>query len=161
MNQMNALNTISEIDAAIHNPARLKIVYLLSRNKNMDYTALMDYTELTSGNITTHLNKLAQAGYISIKKSFKGNKPNTSVKLTELGTKAYRNWGENILKILPEDTKQQLFEGLINNIRIPKYGQLSLRDGYPYLLTEQAQYLMHGFYGKGVCLPPKDEACVW
>ncbi len=161
MKHMNVLNAISEIDVAIHNPARLKIIYLLSRNRCMDYTLLLDYTGLTSGNITTHLNKLAQVGYISLKKSFKGNKPNTSVKLTELGAKAYRNWGDNILKTLPEDTKQQLYEGIVSNIRLPKYGQLSYRDGYPYMLSEQAQYLMHGFYGKGLSLPPKEEACVW
>ncbi len=161
MKQTDIAQHISGIDSAIHNPARLMIVYLLSRNKSMDYTQLMEHTELTSGNITTHLNKLAQNGYISVLKSFRGNKPNTSIKLTELGAKAYRNWGENILKLLAEETKQQLYGSMINSLRKPKNSYLTFRDGYPYLYAEQAHYLLHGYYGKGVSLPPKDESCVW
>jgi len=161
MKHSDIVKQVSGIDASIHNPARLMIVYLLARNKSMDYTQLMESTELTSGNITTHLNKLAQSGYISVLKSFRGNKPNTSIKLTELGAKAYRNWGESILKFLAEETKQQLYSSVINSIRKPKSSYLAFRDGYPYLYTEQAHYLLHGYYGKGVSLPPKDESCVW
>ena len=161
MKNTDTISTIAEFDAGIHNPARLMIVYLLSRNKSLDYTQLMNYTELTSGNITTHLNKLAQMGYISVIKSFRGNKPNTAVKLTELGARAYLNWGENILKALPEATKQNLCNSLLNSLRAPKNPFLSLRDGYPYLYAEQAHYLLRGFYGRGVSLPPKDESCVW
>jgi DNA-binding MarR family transcriptional regulator len=155
------LKTIADFDAGIHNPARLMIVYLLSRCKSMDYTQLMGYTELTSGNITTHLTKLAQAGYISVVKSFRGNKPNTSVQLTEKGSQAYLNWGENILKSLPEATKQHLYSSLINTLGVPKHPLLAFRDGYPYLYAEQAHFLLHGYYGRGVSLPPKDESYVW
>ncbi|HNT52775.1 MAG TPA: transcriptional regulator [Candidatus Syntrophosphaera sp.] len=96
------LRQISELDPLIHNPARLMIIFLLARSKNMDYTTLMQETGLTSGNITTHLNKLLQSGYIDMRKSFVGRKPNTTVQITKQGLEAYRKWGARVLWSLPD-----------------------------------------------------------
>ncbi len=59
MKHQETLNRIAALDAAIHNPARLMIVYLLSRQGALDYLTLMRETQLSSGNLTTHLNTLA------------------------------------------------------------------------------------------------------
>ena len=101
------LNRINDLDVTIHNPARLMIVFLLARNKNMDYTKLMQDTQLTSGNITTHLNKLMECGFVKMQKSFKGRKPNTSITLTQEGQSAYQKWGESILWALPDQQLPQ------------------------------------------------------
>lgn len=102
MKEDKVLSQLKGIDMTMHNPARLMIVYLLTRYKSLDYLDLMQKTELTSGNITTHLNKLADCAYISIHKSFIGKKPNTAVMLTEKGRMAYKNWGEMIISALPQ-----------------------------------------------------------
>lgn len=101
------LNRINDLDVTIHNPARLMIVFLLARNKNMDYTKLMQDTQLTSGNITTHLNKLMESGFVKMHKSFKGRKPNTTITLTPEGLGAYQKWGESILWALPDQQLPQ------------------------------------------------------
>ena len=85
MEHSDALTSINALDAGIHNPARLMIVYLLSRNQGLDYLQLMKQTKLSSGNITTHLSKLLECGYIHITKSFKGRKPHTAVRISEAG----------------------------------------------------------------------------
>ncbi|MDZ4121556.1 MAG: transcriptional regulator, partial [Candidatus Cloacimonadaceae bacterium] len=101
MIQDSMIKQIGGLDPAIHHPARLMIVLLLTRHGSLDYLELMNLTSLTSGNITTHLNKLVSCGYITICKTFKGKKPNTAVSITEKGKKAYQKWGEAILPAIP------------------------------------------------------------
>lgn len=131
MERMNALASITALDAGIHNPARLMIVYLLSRKQDLDYLQLMSLTKLSSGNITTHLNKLVDCGYVHITKSFKGRRPHTAVQLSEMGKRAYLAWGNHILQALPEETKQKL-PGLITeqNLNVLRY-HLTLREWFP------------------------------
>ena len=97
------VNRIAALDPLLSNPARLMIVYLLDRQGALDYLTLMKLTQLSSGNITTHLGKLAQNGYIKIKKSFRGNKPHTAIALADAGRKAYVGWAEQIICALPEE----------------------------------------------------------
>jgi len=124
----DTLNRISSLDAGIHNPARLMIVFLLCRKEALDYNALLGLTSLTSGNLTTHLLKLEELGYISLTKSFIGRRPNTLVRLSDEGRGAYLRWGKNILMALPEELKPRQLQygsrpvGLVN--RYP----LSLRE---------------------------------
>ncbi len=96
------LKQIASLDAVLHNPARLMIVFLLSRNQSWDYLSLMRETNLTSGNLTTHLNKLLAAGYVDLRKGYIGRKPNTAVALTAAGLAAYKAWGGQIQWALPE-----------------------------------------------------------
>jgi DNA-binding MarR family transcriptional regulator len=110
----SVLEKIAGLDQTVHNPARLMIIWLLTRYDNLGYLELMERTSLTSGNITTHLAKLAAGGYVSIQKSFKGNKPNTSLALTEAGRTAFSRWGETIASVLPESLIQQVNDRLPN-----------------------------------------------
>lgn len=104
------------MDSTIHNPARLMIILLLNQNEALDYLDLMNRTGLTSGNITTHLTKLSQGGYIKIRKSFINNKPNTSVQLTDKGRKAYRMWGEAISQVLPGSVLRGIKAQILNTL---------------------------------------------
>ena len=63
---------MSELDRIIHEPARLTIIALLSRVKEADFLYLLRETKLTKGNLSTHLMRLEEAGYVEIEKSFRG-----------------------------------------------------------------------------------------
>lgn len=103
MNNIALMQSISGLDVNIHNPARLMIVCLLAQNKSLDFNAIIDATGLSSGNLSTHLAKLSESGYIQINKTFKGKKPHTSLCLTAIGTKAYHKWADSIVKALPTE----------------------------------------------------------
>jgi len=112
----STLGKIAALDPAVHNPARLMILLLLSSAGELDYPQLMQRTALTSGNITTHLQKLAASGYISIAKSFRGNRPNTSVSITAAGREAYARWGETVALALPASAIRQVNARLLMSI---------------------------------------------
>ncbi len=131
MNTTDTLNRIAALDPLISNSARLMIIFLLEKQGKMDYLSLMRQTQLSSGNITTHLGKLAQSGYIKIKKSFKGNKPHTAIELSKMGQSAYYNWAEQILCALPQQAITKLKECLLQqDISLARY-HLLLKDWQP------------------------------
>ena len=99
-----ALN-LEEIDRLIHEPARLSVMALLYVIESADFVFLMNQTGLTWGNLSAHLSKLEEAGYIEVKKSFKGKRPNTELRLTVAGRQAfqaYRSRLQQLLDGLPE-----------------------------------------------------------
>lgn len=84
--------TPDQIDRIIHEPARLLIMANLSVVEEADFNFLMGQTDLTWGNLSSHLSKLEQAGYVAIEKSFVGKRPYTLVRLTEEGAAAFREY---------------------------------------------------------------------
>ncbi len=91
-----------EIDKIIHEPARLRIMMILSGLDAADFNFLLTTLSLTRGNLSRHMEKLESAGYLKVKKSFKGKMPNTSYQLTQKGSKALTQYWENL------DTVRQL-----------------------------------------------------
>jgi DNA-binding MarR family transcriptional regulator len=88
------------IDKVIHEPARLKIVAQLYVVDSADMVFLMRQTELTWGNLSSHVSKLETAGYVDVKKEFFENKPRTTLTLTQEGRKAFETYRENIKRML-------------------------------------------------------------
>ena len=84
------LASLAEIDRNIHEPARLMVMAWLSVVESADFVFLMNQTGLTWGNLSAHLSKLEEAGYISAEKSFKGKRPNTMLQLTPRGQEAFQ-----------------------------------------------------------------------
>jgi len=82
----------TKFDPLIHQPSRLSIMAVLAGCESADFTYLTSATNLTKGTLSKHLTKLRDAGYIDIEKSFKGNYPNTSVRLTATGRSAYKKY---------------------------------------------------------------------
>ena len=82
------LRRVTELDRLIHEPARLLIVTILSTVESADFLFLQRETGLTKGNLSAHLSKLEDAGYVKIQKTFQGKLPLTICKLTAAGTKA-------------------------------------------------------------------------
>lgn len=84
------LRSLTELDRLIHEPARMVIVTILANVESADFLYLQRETALTKGNLSSHLSKLEEAGYISIEKTYRGKIPLTLCHLTETGQKAYR-----------------------------------------------------------------------
>jgi DNA-binding transcriptional ArsR family regulator len=83
---------LAEINRIIHEPARLMIVALLAAVEEADFQYLRQATGLTQGNLSAHLSKLEEAGYIAIEKSFRGKYPLTLCRMTERGRKVLDNY---------------------------------------------------------------------
>jgi DNA-binding transcriptional ArsR family regulator len=79
------IQRLGNIDRVIHEPARLMIVALLAAVDEADFQYLHRATGLTKGNLSVHLSKLEEAGYIAIEKSFRGKYPLTMCRLTKQG----------------------------------------------------------------------------
>jgi DNA-binding MarR family transcriptional regulator len=96
---------VPEIDAFIHEPARLRLLALLSVLKRADFVYLRTQSGLSGGNLSTQMGKLAHSGYVQIEKSFVGNRPLTSYRLTDTGRaalRAYKRDMQAIMDTLPD-----------------------------------------------------------
>ena len=80
------------IDDVIHGRIRLGAVAYLSTVDSALFPELRDKVGATDGNLSTHLRKLEEAGYVSVDKSFVDRKPRTRIALTEAGRKAWLHW---------------------------------------------------------------------
>jgi DNA-binding MarR family transcriptional regulator len=98
-------NSPLEINKLIHEPARLQIMTQLYVVEEADFLFLMRKAGLTWGNLSSHMSKLEDAGYIEVKKEFMDKKPHTIIKLTPKGRKSfdeYRKAIDQVFKDLPE-----------------------------------------------------------
>ena len=91
---------MSELNRVIHEPARLTIVAVLSTVKEADFLYLLRETGLTKGNLSTHLVRLEEAGYVEIDKTFRGKIPLTLVRLSSDGRAAFQNYRKSMKDIL-------------------------------------------------------------
>ena len=97
---MEELRALKQIDRTIHEPARLMIVAILSAVDEADFLYLLTATELTKGNLSSHLARLEEAGYVEIQKSFVGKTPRTVCRLTEEGERALFTYRQQMQKVL-------------------------------------------------------------
>lgn len=93
---------LSGLDRVIHEPARMLITSLLSVVEQADFLFLMSHTGLTAGNLSSHLSKLEEAGYVTVEKRFVGKKQNTRLSLTDLGRTAFQEYRSRIKSLLDE-----------------------------------------------------------
>ncbi|MFZ6010901.1 MAG: winged helix-turn-helix domain-containing protein [Bacteroidota bacterium] len=82
----------NELDPLLHSQLRLAVMSLLMSVEAAEFTFLKDKTNSTAGNLSVQLDKLSEAGYIVIEKSFKGKKPLTTCKVTKKGIKAFEDY---------------------------------------------------------------------
>ena len=91
-----AVHQLLDVDRVIHEPARLAVVAILAACESADFRYLRQATTLTQGNLSAHLNKLEEAGYVSIEKRFVDRKPNTLCRLTDAGRAAFQRYRASI-----------------------------------------------------------------
>jgi DNA-binding MarR family transcriptional regulator len=90
------LHSLTGIDRIIHEPARLMIVAILYTVESADFLYLKRETQLTKGNLSSHLSRLEDAGYVEIEKTYQGKVPLTICHLTEAGRQAFETYRDQI-----------------------------------------------------------------
>ena len=91
---------IGKLDDIIHGRVRLGVMAYLADAGVADFTELKNLLDVTQGNLSVHLRKLEEAGYVSIDKSFLDRKPLTRVRLTDQGRSAFAAYLEAIAKLV-------------------------------------------------------------
>lgn len=85
-----------DLDPTIHQPTRLRVMMLLSGVEEADFTFLLKALGLTNGNLSVHMRKLEDAGYVEVTKEFRGRMPNTAYGLTSLGRRRLSEYWQAI-----------------------------------------------------------------
>ncbi|MCB1229566.1 MAG: transcriptional regulator [Verrucomicrobiae bacterium] len=86
------LRTIAGLDRVIHEPGRLMIVSYLAGVEECDFLFLMRQTEMSKGNLSSHLSRLEKAGYVEIEKTYRGKVPMTLLRLSPAGEAAFKKY---------------------------------------------------------------------
>ncbi|MGO9228969.1 MAG: transcriptional regulator [Bryobacteraceae bacterium] len=94
------MQEISQLDRVIHEPARLAIMLILGGVGEADFLYLQREGGFTQGNLSGHLAKLEEAGYVAIEKKFKGKVPLTLCSLTGKGMTAFAKYSNRMLGLL-------------------------------------------------------------
>ncbi|MBS0294742.1 MAG: transcriptional regulator [Proteobacteria bacterium] len=91
---------VGKLDEVIHGRLRLGIMVYLADAEVADFTELKTVLEATQGNLSVHLRKLEEAGYVAIDKSFLDRKPLTRIRITPKGRKAFAGYLEALGKVV-------------------------------------------------------------
>jgi DNA-binding MarR family transcriptional regulator len=94
------LQPITDLDALVHQPSRLMILAVLYVVERADFLFLMTHTGLTRGNLSSHLSKLEDAGYVEIEKEFVDKIPRTLIRMSEVGREAFEAYRTTMLQVL-------------------------------------------------------------
>lgn len=81
-----------DLDPLLHSQLRLAVMSLLMSLESAEFTFIKEKTKSTAGNLSVQLEKLSQAGYVSVEKSFKGKRPLTTCKVTPKGVQAFESY---------------------------------------------------------------------
>ena len=83
---------LKELDPLLHSQLRLGVMSLLMSMESAEFGFLKEKTNATAGNLSVQLEKLSEAGYISIEKSFRGKYPLTTCTITKKGLRAFEDY---------------------------------------------------------------------
>ena len=104
---MNAFKRlVEELDPLLHERGRLAIVSALAAVDSLTFTDLRDALEMTDGNLSVHLQKLEDRGYVAIDKRFVGRRPQTTVCLTRPGRDAFTRYLDHLEVIVRQGRGQ-------------------------------------------------------
>ena len=92
--------TIGQIDEIIHGRLRLGVMTYLVQAEAADFNELKAALEATQGNLSVHLRKLEEAGYVTIEKSFLDRKPLTRVRISKSGRAAFGRYVDAMAALL-------------------------------------------------------------
>ena len=82
----------TDLDPLLHSQLRLGVMSILISVESAEFTFLKEKTNSTAGNLSVQLDKLSEAAYITVEKSFKGKKPVTTCRITQKGVKAFEDY---------------------------------------------------------------------
>jgi DNA-binding MarR family transcriptional regulator len=91
---------LASIDRLTHEPARIAIMSVLYVVESVDFVFLRNQTGMTAGNLSSHISKLEEAGYVRVNKEFVGKRPHTTLSLTPEGMRAFEEYRSNLEAVL-------------------------------------------------------------
>ncbi len=94
------LHSLAGVDRLIHEPARSSILAILASVESADFLYLQRETGLTKGNLSIHLSKLEEAGYVQIEKTYHGKIPLTLCRITGAGREAFETYRTHLKQFL-------------------------------------------------------------
>jgi DNA-binding transcriptional ArsR family regulator len=97
---------VHELDPILHDRSRLAIVSALAAVESLTFTELRETLEMTDGNLSVHLQKLEEKGYVAIDKSFVGRRPQTTCLLTKAGRQAFGRYLDHLEAIVKQGRGQ-------------------------------------------------------
>jgi DNA-binding MarR family transcriptional regulator len=80
------------VNKLVHEPARFVILNYLDAAEQVDFIFLLNETGLTQGNLSSHISRLEQAGFLEIHKSFVRKRPRTTFTITHKGRLALQEY---------------------------------------------------------------------
>ena len=89
-----------KLDPLLHSELRLAVVSMLVELEEADFVYLRETAKATAGNLSVQLDKLSEAGYISVEKTFEGKKPRTICRITPVGLAAFEAYVEALKSYL-------------------------------------------------------------
>ncbi len=90
----------------LHERGRLAIVSVLAAVDGLTFTELRDTLAMTDGNLSVHLQKLEDKGYVAIDKRFVGRRPQTTCRLTKAGRLAFSRYLDHLQAIVAQGRGQ-------------------------------------------------------
>lgn len=81
-----------KLNPLLHSELRLAVMSILVGVDEADFVCIRKQTGATAGNLSVQLDKLSEAGYITVEKGFKGKKPCTTCRVTEAGISAFSEY---------------------------------------------------------------------
>ena len=94
------LRDVVGVDRVLHEPARLLLAALLYPVDDADFLFLLRESGLTKGNLSSHLAKLEEAGYVVVTKGYEGKVPHTDYRMTNDGREAFRSYRDQMRRAL-------------------------------------------------------------
>jgi DNA-binding MarR family transcriptional regulator len=93
---------LEELDPVLHERGRLAITSVLAAVDRLTFTELRDELDMTDGNLSVHLQKLEEKGYVTIDKHFVGRRPQTTCRLTPTGRRAFGRYLDGLEAIVKQ-----------------------------------------------------------
>ncbi len=81
-----------ELDPLLHSQLRLAVISILIGSEEADFVFIKEKTNATAGNLSVQIEKLREAGYISVEKAFRGKMPRTTCRITKEGIQAFEKY---------------------------------------------------------------------
>ena len=97
---MGSTPSVPEVDTLLHEPARLRVLSLLSMVERADFMYLLHQTGLSRGNLSVQMSKLEAAGIVHLDRRLKGGRPRTSYALSEAAIDQLRDYKHTMLSLL-------------------------------------------------------------
>ena len=91
-----------KLDPLLHSELRLAVMSVLVYLEEADFVYLREVTKATAGNLSVQLDKLSDAGYISVEKTFEGKKPRTICRITPVGLQAFEEYFDALKSYLKQ-----------------------------------------------------------